>query len=153
MADGGVTQGDTAERVGLAPADAYGAEFTRHVPRAKVLTVRSVMQPGGPKGPVAGQVAAGDRIEAVADRVEAAAQPFAVVDGEARVIGTLDRRAVVDTIIGRGLSTGERRWWPTSHSRAERRGLPACHRRPPPPTCPGLPASPRPDARRSSQEG
>jgi hypothetical protein len=59
------------------------------------------MQPGAPAGPVAGQVAARERIEAVADRVEAAAQPFAVVDGEGAVIGSLDRRAVIDTLIGR----------------------------------------------------
>src|SRR3546814_17404190 len=109
MEDGVVIQVDTPVRLMMAPADADGAECTRHIPRAKVLAGRAVMRQGAPKGPVAGQVAAGDRIEAVADRVEAAAQPFAVVDGEARVIGTLDRRAVVDTIIGRGLSTGERR--------------------------------------------
>ena len=109
MKDGAVIQIDTPEQLVLAPADAYVAEFTRHIPRAKVLTVRSVMQPGAPAGPVAGQVAARERIEAVADRVEAAAQPFAVVDAEGAIIGSLDRRAVVDTLIGRALSTGERR--------------------------------------------
>jgi glycine betaine/proline transport system ATP-binding protein len=109
MKDGAVIQIDTPEQLVLAPADAYVAEFTRHIPRAKVLTVRSVMQPGAPAGPVAGQVAARERIEAVADRVEAAAEPFAVVDGDGMVIGSLDRRAVIDTLIGRALSTGERR--------------------------------------------
>ena len=108
MKDGVVIQVDTPERLVLAPADAYVAEFTRHIPRAKVLTVRAVMQPGAPAGEVAGQVAAGDRIEAVADRVEAADRPFAVVDAEGAVIGSLDRRAVIDTLIGRGLSNGER---------------------------------------------
>jgi glycine betaine/proline transport system ATP-binding protein len=109
MKDGAVIQVDTPEQLVLAPADAYVAEFTRHIPRAKVLTVRAVMQAGPPVGPVAGEVAAADRIEAVADRVEAAAQPFAVVDGEGRVIGSLDRRAVVDTLIGRAFSTAEHR--------------------------------------------
>jgi glycine betaine/proline transport system ATP-binding protein len=109
MKDGAVIQIDTPEQLVLAPADAYVAEFTRDIPRAKVLTVRSVMQPGAPAGPVAGQVAARERIEAVADRVEAAAQPFAVVDGEGAVIGSLDRRAVIDTLIGRALPTRERR--------------------------------------------
>src|SRR3546814_1910428 len=41
MKDGAVIQVDTPERLVLAPADAYVAEFTRHIPRAKVLTVRS----------------------------------------------------------------------------------------------------------------
>src|SRR3546814_14260115 len=68
MKDGAVIQVDTPERLVLAPADAYVAEFTRHIPRAKVLTVRSVMQPGAPQGPVAGPAAGGARREAVADR-------------------------------------------------------------------------------------
>jgi glycine betaine/proline transport system ATP-binding protein len=108
MKDGAVIQIDTPEQLVLAPADAYVAEFTRHIPRAKVLTVRAVMRAGAPAGPVAGQVSATDRIEAVADRVEAAELPYAVVDGEGRVIGSLDRRAVVDTLIGRERPSGER---------------------------------------------
>ena len=101
MKDGAVVQIDTPEQLVLAPADAYVAEFTRHIPRAKVLSVRAVMQPGAPAGAVSGQVAAGDRIEAVADRVEAAELPFAVIDADGTVIGSLDRRAVIDTLIGR----------------------------------------------------
>ena len=107
MKDGAVIQVDTPEQLVLAPADDYVAEFTRHIPRAKVLTVRAVMQPGAPSGPVAGQVEAGQRIEAVADQVEAAAQPFAVVDADGQTIGSIDARAVVDTLIGRGRPRGE----------------------------------------------
>jgi glycine betaine/proline transport system ATP-binding protein len=103
MKDGAVIQIDTPEQLVLAPADAYVAEFTKHIPRAKVLTVRAVMQPGAPAGEVAGQVGAKDRIEAVADRVEAAERPFAVTDETGAVIGSLDRRAVIDTLIGREL--------------------------------------------------
>jgi glycine betaine/proline transport system ATP-binding protein len=101
MKDGAVIQVDTPEQLVLTPADAYVAEFTKHIPRAKVLTVRAVMSPGAPAGETAGEVAAGDRIEAIADRVEAAERPFAVTDGEGRVIGAIDRRAVIDTLIGR----------------------------------------------------
>src|SRR3546814_12812662 len=54
MKDGAVIQVDTPARLVLAPADAYVAAFTRHLPRAQALTVRSVMQPGPPQGPVAG---------------------------------------------------------------------------------------------------
>ncbi|WP_340119534.1 betaine/proline/choline family ABC transporter ATP-binding protein [Pelagibius sp. 7325] len=109
MKDGAVIQVDTPEQLVLAPADAYVAEFTRHIPRAKVLTVGAVMQPGAPRGEVAGQVRVGERIEAVADRVEAADRPFAVTDAGGDVIGSLDRRAVIDTLIGRDRSSGERR--------------------------------------------
>jgi len=101
MKDGAVIQIDTPEQLVLRPADAYVAEFTKHIPRAKVLTVRAVMQAGAPTGEVAGQVSAKDRIEAVADRVEASERPFAVTDTNGEIIGSLDRRAVIDTLIGR----------------------------------------------------
>ena len=108
MKDGAVIQIDTPEQLVLTPADDYVAEFTKHIPRAKVLTVRAVMQAGAPTGEVAGEVAADERIEAVADRVEAAQQPFAVTDAGGAVIGSIDRRAVVDTLIGRQRPAAER---------------------------------------------
>jgi len=101
MKDGAVIQIDTPEQLVLRPADAYVAEFTKHIPRAKVLTVRAVMQAAAPAGEVAGQVSAADRIETIADRVEAAERPFAVTDAGGNVIGSIDRRAVIDTLIGR----------------------------------------------------
>ncbi|MPZ09555.1 MAG: betaine/proline/choline family ABC transporter ATP-binding protein [Kiloniellaceae bacterium] len=101
MKDGAVIQVDTPERLVLAPADAYVAEFTKHIPRAKVLTVRAIMRAGPPAGEMAGEVSAADRIEAVADRVEAADRPFAVTDAGGEVIGSIDRCAVIDTLIGR----------------------------------------------------
>ena len=108
MKDGAVIQVDTPEQLVLAPVDDYVAEFTRHIPRAKVLTVGTVMQPRAPQaGPVAGQVVAGDRIEAVADKVVAAAEPFAVVDETGAVVGSIGARAVIDTLIGRAGAKGK----------------------------------------------
>ncbi len=101
MKDGEVIQVATPEELVLAPANDYVAEFTKHIPRAKVLTVRSVMRPGALAGEVAGEIAAVERIEAVADKVEAAAHPFAVTNGEGDVIGSIGRQAVVDVLIGR----------------------------------------------------
>src|SRR3546814_11695792 len=69
MKDGAVIQVDTPERLVMAPADAYVAEFTRHITRAKVPPVRPALQPGAPQGPLEGQVAAGARTEAGAARV------------------------------------------------------------------------------------
>ena len=101
MQDGAVIQTATPEELVLRPATDYVAEFTRYVPRAKVVTLGSVMQPGAPAGAVAGTLNASDRIEDVADRVEGAALPHAVADAEGRVVGTVDARAVVDVLIGR----------------------------------------------------
>jgi glycine betaine/proline transport system ATP-binding protein len=101
MQDGAVIQTATPEELVLRPATDYVAEFTRYVPRAKVVTLGSVMRPGAPEGAVAGTLGAGDRIEDVADRVEAAPLPHAVADAGGRVIGTVDARAVIDVLIGR----------------------------------------------------
>lgn len=45
MKDGEFVQVDTAEQVVLQPADDYVAEFTKDVPKSKVLTARAIMQP------------------------------------------------------------------------------------------------------------
>jgi glycine betaine/proline transport system ATP-binding protein len=101
MQDGAVIQTATPEELVLRPATPYVAEFTRYVPRAKVVTLGSVMRPGAPEGDVAGTLRDSDRIEDVADRVEAAPLPHAVADAGGRVVGTVDARAVIDVLIGR----------------------------------------------------
>ena len=45
MKDGGFVQVGTPEEVVAHPADGYVADFTRDVPRAHVLTARTIMQP------------------------------------------------------------------------------------------------------------
>ena len=102
MKDGEIIQTGTPEELVVAPANAYVAEFTREIPRAKVLTAGSVMTPGDGSGETAGEVAASDRIAEIADRVEAAERPHAVLDDDGRVVGSLGRAAVVDVLIGRG---------------------------------------------------
>jgi glycine betaine/proline transport system ATP-binding protein len=103
MKDGAVIQVGTPEQLVLAPADAYVAEFTRDVLPAKVLTAATLMAPLDGVGEFAGSVAAGERIAAIAERVEAAGRPFAVTDAEGRPIGRLDRQRVIDVLVGRGV--------------------------------------------------
>ncbi|TQV68335.1 quaternary amine ABC transporter ATP-binding protein [Denitrobaculum tricleocarpae] len=110
MQDGEIIQTATPEELVLNPATDYVAEFTRHIPRAKILTARSVMTPsvmtpsmmaGGPAPEIhAGDVQADDRIEAIAERIEAADSPFRVLE-EGEVIGSIDRQAVIDVLVGR----------------------------------------------------
>ena len=45
--------------------------------------------------------AAADRIEDIAARVVASDLPFGVVDGAAGVIGSIDRQAVIDVLVGK----------------------------------------------------
>jgi glycine betaine/proline transport system ATP-binding protein len=103
MKDGEVIQVDTPEQLVLAPASDYVAEFTKHIPRAKVLTIGAVMTPGPAGGDTAGSIPAAARIEDVADQVEASTLPFAVTDGEDRVIGSIGRETIVDVLVGRSM--------------------------------------------------
>ncbi len=82
------------------PATDYVAEFTREIPRAKVLSARSVMKP--PDGAsCSGEVAADTRIEMLAARVLDADAPLAVVDAGGTVIGRLDRETVLEVLVRR----------------------------------------------------
>jgi glycine betaine/proline transport system ATP-binding protein len=101
MQDGAIIQIGTPEEFATAPATPYVAEFTREIPRAKVLSVRAVMTPAGADG-FAGQVPAATKIEAIARRVIDADQPFAVTDDQGALIGQVDRRAVLDVLAGNG---------------------------------------------------
>jgi len=101
MKDGEVIQVASPEELVMSPASDYVAEFTKHVPRAKVLTVRSVMDRSPPSAEIADTVSADDRIEDIADRVEASDHPFAVLDSDNNRIGSIGRQAVVDVLIGR----------------------------------------------------
>ena len=100
MQDGAVIQIGTPEELVTRPATAYVAEFTREVPRAKVLSARAVMRPVNGTDGFAGAVAADARIEAIARQVVDATAPFAVTDGAHRVIGQIDRTAVLAVLVG-----------------------------------------------------
>ncbi|MCH8167311.1 MAG: betaine/proline/choline family ABC transporter ATP-binding protein [Proteobacteria bacterium] len=100
MQDGVIIQVATPEQLVLSPASEYVAEFTRHIPRAKVLSARTLMRAGPVDGATAGEVAASDRIEDIAARVVASELPFGVVDGAAGVIGSIGRQAVIEVLAG-----------------------------------------------------
>ncbi len=102
MKDGAIVQVATPEELVLSPATEYVQEFTRHIPRAKVLSLGAIMQTGSPSGEVAGQLQASARVEDVADQIESSDLPFRVVDPNGDAIGHVGRQAVIDVLIGRG---------------------------------------------------
>jgi len=103
MKDGWIIQIGTPEELVTAPATDYVAEFTKDIPRAKVLSAASVMEPAG--GDYAGEIAAGDKVADIAAQVEAANRPVAVVNDGA-VVGQLTRQAVIDVLVGRDRVNG-----------------------------------------------
>jgi glycine betaine/proline transport system ATP-binding protein len=101
MRDGRVIQVGTAEELIVNPADAYVTEFTRDAPRAKILTVRSIMKPVNGTGDFAGAIPASRRVVDVAREVDSTGGNFAVVDDSGRTIGVVNRAALMDVLLDR----------------------------------------------------
>ncbi|MDP9136746.1 MAG: betaine/proline/choline family ABC transporter ATP-binding protein [Pseudomonadota bacterium] len=101
MQDGEIIQSGTPEELVLHPATGYVAEFTRDVQRAKVMSVRRLMEPlTGPLEPTAGTVAADAKVASIAGSIVAARKPFLVVDERQRSLGIITPEAVIDLLAG-----------------------------------------------------
>jgi glycine betaine/proline transport system ATP-binding protein len=93
MNDGRLVQLATAEEMVMKPADAYVSEFTKHAPRDRIITVRSIMD--RPNGAASKGVPASARIGDVAAEILAGDRPVPVVDDEGRVIGMVRQEALI----------------------------------------------------------
>ena len=102
MRDGRFVQVGTPEEVVGSPADEYVTNFVRDVPRSHVLTLRWIMRPIGQNDTVDGVRL--DVTTTVRDAVPALAasdRPVLAVEGD-RVVGVVDREAVLRSIAGEG---------------------------------------------------
>ncbi|MFK8035436.1 MAG: glycine betaine/L-proline ABC transporter ATP-binding protein [Hyphomicrobiales bacterium] len=99
MKDGEIIQVATPEELVLKPATSYVEEFTRHIPRAKVLTVSSVMSTNVVESEH--KIYGTSRIEEIADLVVTGGQPVCVVDENGIAIGSLTPNAIINVLIGR----------------------------------------------------
>jgi glycine betaine/proline transport system ATP-binding protein len=98
MKDGEIVQTGTPEEIVLAPATPYVAEFTRSVPKAKVVRAAAVMKPANGALPEAA-VSARAAIAEAAPLFAAGIDRLRVVDSAGTTIGTLDRASVVDVLM------------------------------------------------------
>jgi len=96
MKDGEIIQIGSSEDLVMQPATKYVEEFTRGIPRAKVLSAAAIADPAG-AGPFAGTVPASDKIESLVDKVVNAevGAVFKVVDSAGHIVGQLSRAAVI----------------------------------------------------------
>jgi glycine betaine/proline transport system ATP-binding protein len=98
MKDGKFVQVGTPEEVVAHPADDYVADFTRDVPRAHVLTVRTIMRSPNGDADYAGDVDASEVVQDLLVRVAEEHRPFRVVEDGSQ-IGVVDRTAVLAAMI------------------------------------------------------
>nr|WP_322791111.1 ATP-binding cassette domain-containing protein [Mesorhizobium tianshanense] len=98
LKDGIVEQIGSPEQLVLSPATDYIAEFTRHVSRAKVVTVAAIMQRDWQGASAANPVKSNCRIETVARQVLDSEGATRVVDDAGRVVGAVSRDAVLSVL-------------------------------------------------------
>jgi glycine betaine/proline transport system ATP-binding protein len=102
MQDGAIIQIGTPEELVLSPATDYVAEFTKEIPRAKVLSAQAVMSPLAESETPSGGVPWNTKVADLAERLVDSEEDLAVHDEDGRPIGRLERRAVLDVLVGRG---------------------------------------------------
>ncbi len=104
MKEGAIVQIASPEELVLNPATDYVAEFTRYVPRDKVISVGSIMQANGSAqyGADSGasvSVRSMDKIADISATVFDAEHPLNVVDDNGVKVGSIDRAAIVDFLV------------------------------------------------------
>ena len=100
MNEGEIVQHGTAEDLITNPATAYVAEFTRDVPRDKLLSVKSVMEdlPADDLGDAS--VRQADKLSAVAAMILDRDRPLRVVDDQGETVGAVRRERVISELFG-----------------------------------------------------
>ena len=101
MKDGHIEQTATPEELVLNPATPYVEEFTRHIARAKVTKLRTIMSPGVSDGSYAGELSGDLKVADTIREIDNAALPFKILDDDGRAIGTVDAQTAIDVMIGR----------------------------------------------------
>jgi glycine betaine/proline transport system ATP-binding protein len=99
MKDGAIEQLGTPEEIVTAPATAYVREFTRAVPKAKVMRARSIMTPGTGMASVPA-VPASTPVADLAPRFLGGIELMRVTDESGATVGLLRRDDVVRLMLG-----------------------------------------------------
>ena len=94
MKDGAFDQVGTAAQLIADPATDYVREFTKDIPKVKVVTAGALATGPVPNGD-ARRVGAGDTVEMILPALLDDPSPISVVDDDGRVLGCVDRDAVI----------------------------------------------------------
>lgn len=101
MKDGRIVQTATPEHLTLFPENSYVEEFTRYVPRAKVVRLGTITTIGDFTGPVAGSLPHDLTVAETAEQIEASELPYLVLGKSGEPIGKVNRNDVIDILLGR----------------------------------------------------
>jgi glycine betaine/proline transport system ATP-binding protein len=98
MRDGRIVQVGRPSELVLRPADDYVAEFTRDVPREKIVTAADVMEPAHENLDLDQPVPADMPIESILPRFVGRTQPLAVCDQQNRILGQISIDQVLSVL-------------------------------------------------------
>ncbi len=103
IGDGRIVQLGTPEDLVGSPADDYVANFIRDIPRSHVLTLRWIMRPveNGKTFDDAPRVPVSTTVRDIVPRLASSNRPVLATEGD-RVVGVIDREAVLRAIAGEG---------------------------------------------------
>ncbi len=99
MKDGALDQIGTAAELITRPATAYVEEFTKDIPKAKVLTAADVMHDAAGAPPVA-SVSPHASVDSLLPELLTDSRPLSVVDDAGTILGIVDRDAVAAVLDG-----------------------------------------------------
>jgi len=97
MYEGLIVQVGTPEELITKPATDYVAEFTKDIPRSKLLNAGSIMNEKD-KVPHENTVNYSDKIEKIASKVLKAESIFSVVDANKEVVGSLSKKELIKAL-------------------------------------------------------
>ena len=102
LREGKIVQVDSPTNVVLNPADDYVAEFTRDVPRAKVVTAGSIAEAASPIISAEDGVSITTTVEDLLPRLAGRTTPLPVLDNEGNVTGQLTGDSVLRALASKG---------------------------------------------------
>ena len=102
MRNGRIVQIGTGADLVLRPANDYVAEFTREVPRDKVVTAGSIAEPSSDMEGIHQSVAGNATLDVVLPLLAQSRRPVAVTDSHGRVVGRVTNEAVISALAAGG---------------------------------------------------
>ena len=97
MYEGLIVQVGTAEELITKPASNYVAEFTKDIPRSKLLNASSIMDIEN-KNNFKDKVKHTDKVEKIASKVLKSENNFSVLDENNQIVGTISKKEIIKAI-------------------------------------------------------
>ncbi len=101
MKDGEIVQVGTSQEIVANPSNDYVREFTQDVPRAKVLTAGSIMQPGNQSTDQGMVIPFNTTLEELIPMLVGSSKSRPVVDVDGNVVGSVDQKTLLMALSGK----------------------------------------------------